>query len=322
MDGKTSPPKDLKTLTDAIRYFSDSENCFAFAVSLRWPDGVRCPFCDSADHGFISTRKTWKCRNKDCGKQFSVRVGTIFEDSPLGLDKWFAAMWLIVNCKNGVSSYEIHRSIGVTQKTAWFMLHRIRAAMKAKSFDKKLTGTIEQDETYIGPHLKFMHKSKREKKGLTRKAKYSIGPFAGKMIVTAVLERNGEVRAKLLSDLDSDIRRAFVKQHVEPGAELMTDMGQTRFTEFVHQFINHAEEYVRGNVHTQGIENFWSLLKRGLRGTYISVEPYHLSAYVDEQCFRFNNRKTTDGDRFVKTLSQIAGRRLTYAELTQKPSTN
>src|SRR5438105_15615832 len=159
MASKTNPPSELKTLTDAIRYFSDSENCFAFAVSLRWPNGVICPFCDSTEWGFISTRKMWKCRNKECGKQFSVRVGTIFEDSPLGLDKWFAAIWLIANCKNGISSYELARDLGVTQKTGWFMLHRIRLAMKAKSFDKKLTGTIEQDETYIGPRLKWMHKS-------------------------------------------------------------------------------------------------------------------------------------------------------------------
>jgi transposase-like protein len=306
-----------KTLVEAITYFADKDNAFRFAVDLRWPDGVFCPFCNSAEHSFISTRQLWKC--KGCKRQFSVRVGTIFEDSPISLSKWFVAIWMVANCKNGVSSYELHRSIGVTQKTAWFMLHRVRAAIKAKSFDKKLAGIVETDETYIGGALKNMHKSKRVQKGIeTKDGKRSAGPFVGKTIVSAVLERDGSVRAQVLEDLNSDLRREFVRENVEEGSKFMSDMLSTRFTEFVHQFINHAHEYVRGEVHTNSVENFWSLLKRGLRGTYVSVEPFHLSAYVDEQCFRFNNRKANDGERFVRALSQIPTARLTYAQLTRK----
>jgi len=308
-----------ETLQEAIRHFSDKKVCHDFMVSIRWPEGVFCPFCGSAEHSFISTRFMWQC--KGCKKQFSSKVGTVFEDSPIGLDKWFVAMWLLANCKNGISSYELARDLGVTQKTGWFMLHRLRLAMKARSFDKKLCGVVETDETFIGGHLRNMHKSKRRAKRFSDD-KGPLRGTTGKTIVQAVLERDGEVRAQVLSGLDADIRRAFIRAHVEKGTELMSDMGSSQFTEFVHQYINHEIEYVRGNVHTQGIENFWSLLKRGLKGTYVSVEPFHLSRYVDEQAFRFNNRKTTDADRFVKTLSQIAGRRLTYAQLTRQPNNN
>jgi transposase-like protein len=312
----SNEPSFPKTLQAAIEYFADPDNAFNFAVSLRWPEGVFCPFCDSSEHSFISTRKLWKC--KGCKKQFSVRVGTIFEDSPIALSKWFVAIWMLANCKNGVSSYELHRAIGVTQKTAWFMLHRVRAAIKAKSFDKKLAGVVETDETYIGGALKNMHKSQRIKKGIEAKdGKRRVGPFVGKSIVSAVLERDGSVRAQVLEDMNSDLRREFIRENVENGSKFMSDMLSTRFTEFVHQFINHAHEYVRGEVHTNGIENFWSLLKRGLKGTYVSVEPYHLAAYVDEQCFRFNNRNANDGERFIRALAMTKGCRLTYEKLTR-----
>ncbi len=211
----TDQPYFPKTLQEAIVYFTDPERAFAFAVSsLRWPDGVFCPFCNSAENSFISTRKLWKC--KGCKKQFSVRVGTIFEDSPIGLDKWFVAIWMTANCKNGVSSYELHRAIGVTQKTAWFMLHRVRAAIRAKSFDKKLAGIVEADETFIGGALKNMHASKREKKGLGRR---TSGPRAGKAIVMGVLERDGEVRAQVIADLEPSIRRQFIRDTTTPSAE-------------------------------------------------------------------------------------------------------
>jgi transposase-like protein len=307
-----------ETLREAIVHFANEDEAHAFMVAIRWPEGPQCPFCGTFNVTLLSTRRVFKCKVKSCRKQFTAKRGTIFEDSPLPFGLWFAAAWLISNCKNGVSSYEIARDLDVCQKTAWFMLHRLRRAMKAGSFDKKLCGIIEADETYIGGKLKNMHKKKREAKGLTKKAgARSAGPFAGKSIVTAVLERDGEVRAKIIEDLDPTVRRAFMREHIEPGAKLMTDMGATRMTDFVHQFIDHAEEYVRGEVHTNGIENFWSLLKRGIGGTYVSVEPFHLSAYVDEQVFRFNARKDDDGGRFVRVLSQVSGRRLTYKDLTR-----
>jgi transposase-like protein len=307
-----------ETLREAIVHFADEDTAHAFMVAIRWPEGPQCPFCGTFNVTLLSTRRVFKCKVKGCRKQFTVKRGTIFEDSPLSLGVWFAAAWLISNCKNGISSYEIARDLDVCQKTAWFVLHRLRRAMKAGSFDKKLCGIIEADETYIGGKLKNMHKKARERKGFVKKpGTRTAGPFAGKSIVTAVLERDGEVRAKIIEDLDPDVRRAFIRETSEKGSKLMTDMGATRMTDFVHQFIDHAEEYVRGEVHTNGVENFWSLLKRGLSGTYVSVEPFHLTAYVDEQAFRFNTRKDDDGDRFVRTLSQVSGRRLTYKELTR-----
>jgi hypothetical protein len=223
---------------------------------------------------------------------------------------------MLVNCKNGASSYELHRAIGVTQKTAWFMLHRVRAAIKAKSFDKKLAGVVEADECFIGGLFKNMHESKREEIRAANTPNKRGG--IGKTIVQAVVERNGQVRAQIIDSLDTATKLAFLKANVEEGAKLMTDEGSAspEFGEnFVHDFVNHQIEYVRGNVHTNSVENFWALLQRGLSGTYISVEPFHLSAYVDEQAFRFNTRTDNDGSRFVKALAMAPTARLTYKDL-------
>lgn len=297
------------TLQEAIQYFSDDLLCINFVASLRWSDGIAvCPRCESDKTSFLSTRKIWKC--KDCKKQFSVKVGTIFEDSPIGLDKWLVAIWLIANCKNGVSSYEIHRAIGVTQKSSWFMLHRIRIAMQAGSIEK-LTGEVECDETFVGGLAKNMHKSRREKK---IKGRGSVG----KATVMGMLERKGKVRAKVVADTTRETLHGEIKENVEQGANLFTDEWrsyQGLEDAYVHEVINHSIEYVRDNVHTNGIENFWTLLKRSIKGTYVSVEPFHLNKYVDEQVFRFNERKGKDKDRFLKMLSGISGKRLTYEQL-------
>jgi transposase-like protein len=259
-----------KTLQEAIKYFSDKETCTTFMAQLRWPDGVTCPNCKGKAVSYLSTRHMWKCKNKECTKQFSVKVGTIMEDSPLGLDKWLAAIWLIANAKNGISSYEIHRGIGVTQKSAWFLLHRIRLAMTG-TFEK-LGGQVEVDETYIGGLARNMHRDKREKK-----IKGTGG--SGKVAVMGLLERNGKVRAKVICDATQATLHGEVKCHVEPGAELFTD-GWKGYSglraDYIHQVIDHAEKYVDGQIHTNGIENFWSLLKRTIKGTYVSVEPFHL----------------------------------------------
>src|SRR4051794_38569203 len=259
------------TLQDVVTYFADKDAAHAFAVAMRWPDGVFCPFCQCCENNYIATRRIWKC--KGCKKQFSVRLGTIFEDSPIPLSKWFVAVWMLSNCKNGVSSYELHRALDVTQKTAWFMLHRVRAAIKAKSFDKKLAGIVETDECFIGGLFKNMHESKRQaiRDANTPNKRGGVG----KKIVQAVVERNGDVRAQIIESLDTDTKLAFLKANVEEGAKLMTDEGSTspEFGEsFIHDFVNHQIEYVRGNVHTNSVEGFWSLLQRALSGTYISVE--------------------------------------------------
>jgi transposase-like protein len=298
-----------QTLQQAIVYFSDKNTCFDFMVSMRWADGVAtCPHCESIKTSFLSTRKIWKC--KDCKKQFSVKVGTIFEDSPIGLDKWLTAMWLIANAKNGISSYEIHRSIGVTQKSAWFMLHRIRLAMENGSIDK-LSGDVEVDETFVGGKAKNMHFSKRV---AIIKGRGSVGKTA----VMGLLERKGKVRAKVIENTTRPTLHGEIKEHVEEGSNVFTDEWrayQGLQDEYVHQVINHSIEYVRDNIHTNGIENFWSLLKRTIRGTYVSVEPFHLNKYVDEQVFRYNNRKDNDKERFLGVLKAVSGKRMTYNQL-------
>jgi transposase-like protein len=308
MENETNFPK---TLQEAIKFFADPDTCTTFMAQLRWPDGVTCPHCEGKAVSYLSTRRMWKCMNKACHKQFSVKVGTIMEDSAIKLDKWLAAMWLIANAKNGISSYEIHRAIGVSQKSAWFLMHRIRLAMQTGTF-KKLVGTVEVDETFIGGLARNMHKSEREKK-----IKGTGG--SGKAVVMGLLERHGEVRTKVILNTKSETLHGEVRCHVESGSELMTDAHRGYCgldDEYLHKFIDHAETYVRGNVHTNGIENFWSLLKRSIKGTYVSVEPFHLFRYLDEQSFRFNTRKGKDADRFIQTVKQVSGKRLTYDELT------
>lgn len=303
-------PKETapKTLVEAIRYFADEDRCIEFVAELRWPDGATCPACESKRVGWISTRKYWKC--KDCKKQFSVKVGTIFEDSAVKLDKWLIAIWLIVNAKNGISSYELGRSIDVTQKTAWFMNHRIRLALHMGSFTKPLEGEIEADETYIGGKARNMHKGKRQAKG--RGA-------VGKAVVFGLLERHGEVRAKVVPDAKASSLWPEIRKHVKPGAYLYTDelkSYQGLVEDFKHRVINHAETYVKGRIHTNGMENFWSLVKRSINGTYVSVEPYHLFRYLDEASFRFNTRKETDADRFQSAVRLIKGKRIEFSRLT------
>lgn len=298
-----------KTLVEAIRYFSKPDICLDFVASLRWPEGAQCPICTSKRVSFLKTRKIWKC--KDCKKQFSVKVGTIFEDSPLGLDKWLCAIWMVANCKNGISSYELSRHLGITQKSGWFMLHRIRLAMQSGTF-KKLSGEVEVDESFIGGKSRNMHRSKREK---------AITGTGGKdkTTVLGMVERCGEVKAMVVSNRRKKVLQRIISDNIESGSSIFTDelksydgLGRT----FVHQVINHAIEYANGNVHTNTMENFWSLLKRSLHGTYVSVEPYHLFRYLDEQAYRYNNRHLNDGERFMRAVSSIAGRRLTWNEAT------
>jgi hypothetical protein len=303
-----------KTLQAAIQYFSNPDNCLKTLVARRWPDGVMvCPTCGSKEVRFLATRRLWECKGKHARKQFSIKVGTIFEDSPLGLDKWLCAMWLIVNCKNGISSYEVGRDLGVSQKSAWHMLHRIRLAMQDDLTGGMLNGEIEVDETFIGGKARNMHKSDKRRKGLK-----GGGP-AGKAIVLGILERETEgkpkrVRATIIPDRTKTVMQENVKPHVEAGSQIYSDEAGCYWRmdgEYAHEIINHAEEYVRGNVHTNGLENFWSLLKRSIGGSYVSVEPFHLFRYVDEQAYRFNNRKVTDSDRFDLAVRSILGKRLT-----------
>jgi transposase-like protein len=306
-----------QTLHDAIKFFADEDRALDFMKAIRWPDGtVKCPRCNSADVSFLSTRRIWKCKSAHEKQQFSVKVGTVMEDSPIGLDRWLSAFWLIANAKNGISSYELHRSIGVTQKTAWFMLHRIRLSMQDGA-GEKMKGRVEADETFIGAKARNIHKGKRK----------AIGTgVLGKTAVFGLLERNSpdqssRVRCKVVRTIRREELDTEVRQHVEKGSEVFTDALQSYnklHDEYVHQVIDHAECYAKGHVHTNGLENFWSLLKRGIKGTYVSVEPFHLFRYLDEQAFRFNERKDNDAGRFVKVVNGIIGKGLRYTKLTGK----
>ncbi|HVC51471.1 MAG TPA: IS1595 family transposase [Stellaceae bacterium] len=307
-----------RTLIEAIRYFADPDVALQTMVELRWPDGVHCPTCGRTDPRFIATRRMWECKERHPRKQFSAKVGTIFEDSPIDLGKWFAAIWMVANCKNGISSYEMHRALGVTQKTAWFMDHRIRLAMKTGSF-LKMSGEIEADETFIGGLAKNMHKHEK-----TRKIKGTGG--SGKEAVLGIVERGDEngksrIKASHIPNVRRITLQTAVRDTVEPGSHLYTDALRSYLglgDAYTHETIHHAVAFVDGNVHTNSVENFWSLLKRTLKGTYVSVDPAHLDAYLDEQVFRFYERGYNDSARFRKVASSVAGRRLTYAELTGK----
>src|SRR3990172_7612626 len=304
----------LGTLLGAVKYFADVETSIAFVAALRWPDGVWCLRCGVYECYRLSTRPLWKCRA--CKKQFSVKVGSIFEDSPIGLDKWLPALWMLVNCKKGFSSYEIARDLGITQKSAWFMLHRLRLAVQYKTFEK-ICGRVEIDETYIGGKARNMHKDKR--------ARVINGTGGmGKVAVMGLLDRNSQekhstVRVSVVPNVRKRGLHARVREHVEPGSAVYTDALKSYDglgSNYVHQVINHAEAYVEGQIHTNGMENFWSLLKRALKGTYVSVEPFHLFRYLDEQAYRFNNRKMIDAERFLGAAASVFGKRLTFNALT------
>jgi transposase-like protein len=295
------------SLLEAIRYFSNLDVCTEFVAKLRWPDGPFCPSCGCVEYSYLTTRRLWKC--KACKKQYSVKVGTIFEDSKLGLDKWLPAVWLAANSKNGISSHELGRSLGITQKSAWFMLHRIRLAMQTKSF--LLSGEVEVDETFIGGKARNMHKSVRERKGMSKG-----GGSIDKTPVLGMVERGGKVRAEVIPNTKGDTLKPRVRNAIEPGATVYTDQWSGYHgldSMYSHETVDHVERYVDG---TNGIENFWSLLKRGLHGTYVSVEPFHLFRYLDERVFTYNLRDHTDYGRFEAALSSVSGRRLTYTEVT------
>lgn len=329
-----------KTLQDAILFFSDEFVCIQALASMRWMNGPVCPHCETDRPYWIKSQKRWKCR--ECRQQFSVKVGTIFEDSPISLTKWLPALWLLVNCKNGVSSWEIHRALGVTQKTAWFMLHRLRLGIRAPQPKVKLGGgsggEVEVDESFIGGKAKNMHKDRKLRYQQKRNevpdwkvATAMKSRYVGKTVVMGILDREQrKVRATVIPAVKRETLQAEILRNVERGTSVYTDDAvsyeKALSRDFVHAMVSHISRYVDGRVHTNGLENFWSLLKRGLNGTYVAVEPFHLFRYLDETMFRYNNRATkdnplNDSDRFLLALSQLAGKRLTYNELTGKTDT-
>ena len=320
-----------KTLLEAIKYFSDEQVCIDAVAMMRWPNGAVCPECWAGEPYYLKTAKRWKCRN--CRIQFSVKRGTIFEDSPISLTKWLPAMWLLVNCKNGISSYELAKDLGVTQKSAWFILHRLRLVVKAPNSNSKLGsndgGEVEVDESFVGGKLKNMH---RKRANALNKVKQGSGSetrvlHENKAIVLGMLDRESrQVRAQVVPNVKRETLQNEILKNVKYGSSIYTDQAvayDTLHRRYIHETVNHVTQYVNGRVHTNGLENFWSLMKRNLSGTYVAVEPFHLDRYLDEQMFRFNNRATKDNplddsDRFLLALSQVANKRLTFAELTGK----
>jgi transposase-like protein len=313
-----------RTLKQAIEYFADPANCHAYMAEHRWPDGVVCPRCGSKNVKYSEKYKRWQCGSHHDKRQFTLKTGTIFEDSAIGLDKWLTALWLLVNSKNGISSHEVGRSIGVTQKSAWFMLHRLREILAPVDDHTKLGGNeggpVEVDETFIGGLAKNMHRNRAKRYG-------QPGTNKGKTPVVGILDRDlRQIRAKVVADVKRETLQNEVLKNVKYGTKVYTDEHvayDNLHWRYVHDVVRHVETYVNGQVHTNGLENFWSLLKRGLKGTYVAVEPFHLDRYIAEQVYRYNNRATkdnplNDSDRFVIAISQVIGKRLTYAELTGK----
>ncbi len=303
--------KEPTSLIEAVRYFADSDRCFNFMMKLRWPTGeAACPRCGECDPIFISTRRIWKCRG--CKRQFSIKVGTIFENSGLGFEKWLPAIWLIANSKNGISSHELGRALGVTQKTAWFMNHRIRLAMETGTFEK-LSNVVEVDETYVGGLAKNMHKVERD-------AKIHGTGGSDKLPIQGALQRGGKVIAEVIPDATSEVLQGNVAEWLKPDATVYTD-GATAYKglPFEHETVAHSVgEYVRGNVHTNGIENFWTLFKRAWKGTYTHMNDEHAHRYLAERVFSFNNRELTDLERMESVVAQVSGRGITYDKLKSK----
>src|SRR5450759_5209298 len=256
--------KQPKTLQEAVIFFADPDNCLAYVAGKRWRDGVVCPTCGRDDVSYLENQRKWQCKSQHPKRQFSAKVGTIFEDSPLPLEKWLPVVWMVVNCKNGISSYEVARAIGVTQKSAWFMLHRIRLAMQENGSPKLGGGNsgnpVEIDETFVGGKAGNMHRNRRNR--MT-----TIGKYTAKTAVMGMLERGGKVKACVIPERKTRIIQPIVRESVAKGSEIHTDefIGYLGLSDdYTHEVINHLEGYVRGHVSTNGIENFWSLLKRGL----------------------------------------------------------
>ncbi len=290
-------------------------------IEVRWPDGkVKCPTCGSEKVTYLANAKLYKCYGDHPKPKFSLKVGTIFEDSPISLDKWLAGLWLLVNCKNGISSYEVARDLGISQKSAWHLIHRLRFALHQGSFEKMLSGHVEVDETFIGGKARNMHADRKARRITSTGTK-------DKVPVMGILERGGKVRTMVVPNRRKKALQGEVRKHVEAGSALYSDALMSYAgldSDFAHQVVDHAVAYVDGAVRTNGLENYWSLVKRMIGGTYVSVEPYHLFRYLDEQAYRYNNRKDESGeklndfDRFKIAASQIVGKRLTWNEVTGK----
>jgi len=303
--------------------FQDPLAAADYLESLRWPTGPVCPHCGESERKPYAlkskTRKLWKCAA--CRKQYTVTVGTIFEGSHIPLNKWLLAFNLLCSSKKGMSAHQLHRMLGVTYKSAWFMCHRIRYAMQQPAFQSKLTGVVEVDETYVGGKVRRSNvKQYRPLDPKTPDKRMQTGRGADKTPVVALVERGGMVRAERVATVTGRELKGAIRRHVDTSATIMTDsfasyrgLGK-EYAE--HHMVNHLDEYVRGEVHTNTAENFFSILKRGIDGVYHHVSPAHLPRYLDEFTFRYNNRVANgvnDAERTRRARLGAEGKRLKYA---------
>ena len=320
--------KNELNFSQIAKQYSDEEEAYKFLESVRWENGVLCPHCQSTGADFIepengerktctgrvSYRRIWRCQS--CKKQFSVLVGTIFEDSRIPLSKWLLAIHELNADKNGISSCELGRKLGITQKSAWFMAQRIRFAMAHTSLESKLSGNVEVDETYIGGLEKNKHTSKRTEDNQGRSTKT-------KTPVLSSVERGGNVYSKSMKTVSSQNIRKVLKERVSHKATLHTDTFpayNSVATEFeAHETVDHGSgEYVKGNAYTNTVEGYFSQLKRSLSGTFHHVSEKHLDRYLAEFDYRYNTRNEKDGDRTKTAIKMVAGKRLTYRATKEK----
>jgi len=295
------------SIIELMEAFPDEQSCVDHLTAIRWRNGEYCPYCGGTELYHFSDRRNHKC--KACKARFSIKVGTIFEDTKLPLRKWFLAMWLITSHKKGIASTTLAKDLGVTQKTAWFMTQRLRYAIRTKSFNAPLEGTIEADEMYHGGRERNKHASKRTggKQG-----------GSGKVAVLGLLQREGELRTTIAPDTKGETLQGIIKANVVPGSALMTDSHHAfrrLGSIYDHERVNHTlGEYVRGSFHTNGIESVWALFKRQIIGTHHFLSAKHFGRYLGEMTWRFNNRSIGEGNR-VNALLELANGRLTYKEL-------
>jgi transposase-like protein len=313
---KPVDPNEL-SLSNIAKHFSDEEAAWELVERLRWPVGPVCPHCGVINNatyltpksgyrktrtGNISYRRVWQCREEGCGQQFSVLIGTVMKDSKIPLSKWLLAMHLMCSGKNGISAHELHRTLGITYKSAWFMAHRIRYAVAAPPQDK-LSGIVEADETYVGG-----------------KQKRSEGtPLSNKTPVFTLVQRNGEAHSQVMHYVTGENVGRMLHEQVDFDTRLMTDESAV-YRDAGRQFDSHEtvkhsqDEYVRGDVYTNTAEGYFSQLKRSIDGTYHHVSEHHLHRYLSEFDFRYNARKIKDGQRTERAFAQVAGKRLMYRD--------
>lgn len=303
----------LNSLQDAIIYFSDKDRAFEFAKNLRWKDGiVRCPFCNSSNHWFMSSYKKWKCKN--CRKQFTIKNNTFMHDSHISIDKWMCAIWIMTTFRGGISSYELGRALKISQSSAWFLSHRIRNLLSELN-PELLSGVIEADETFVGGKLKNKHYKQR---------KHIKGRGAvGKTIVFGVRQRKGKCIAKVIPNTQEQTLCSEIVKIIKKGSNVYTDSFpayNNLSVDYQHSSVDHSNgEYVCGDVHTNGIENIWSQLKHKVRSTHRGrISKKHLQRYIDELLFRLNNRGIDDWSRFETILRKINSKSLTYNELLDR----